>query len=130
MSRKTFPFERLDVWQQARLLVSEVYNLTASFPKSEDFGLTSQLRRAMVSVANNLAEGTTRSSFKEQAHFTSLAHSSLSEVACDLLLSVDLRFASSLQTDPLLEKIHDLSVRIHNLRQSQLNRFNDSLTRP
>lgn len=130
MKRRTFTFERLDVWQQARTLVKEVYDLTASFPKSESYGLVSQLRRAVVSVANNLAEGTTRNSFKEQAHFTSLAHSSLSEVACDLLLSLDLQFSSSLETEPLLEKVYDLSIRIHNLRQSQINRINDPLTRP
>lgn len=120
--RKEFPFEKLEVWQDARELVREVYKCANSFPSAERFGLTSQLTRASVSVANNLAEGSGRSSLKDQAHFSSQAYSSLMETACDLILSNDLGFASPEDTDPLLNQAYDLSVRIHNLRESQLRR--------
>lgn len=68
--RKQFPFEKLEVWQDARKLVAGIYQCSRSFPKEERFGLTSQMTRAAVSVANNLAEGSGRSSLKDQAHFS------------------------------------------------------------
>ena len=90
MSRTLFPFEKLRVWQSAREFVKEIYFVTRSFPASEMYGLTSQLNRAAVSVAANLAEGSSRTSRKDQAHFSQLAYSSLMEVASLIILSVDL----------------------------------------
>ncbi|MBL9179508.1 MAG: four helix bundle protein [Verrucomicrobiaceae bacterium] len=120
--RKEFPFEKLEVWQDARKLVRSVYECADSFPSSECFGLTSQLTRASVSVANNLAEGSGRSSLKDQAHFSSQAYASLMETACDLILATDLGFTSGEKTDPILNQTYDFSVRVHNLRESQLRR--------
>jgi four helix bundle protein len=84
--------------------------------------MTSQLTRATVSVANNLAEGSGRSSLNDQAHYSSQSYASLMETACDLILSTDLGFTSAEVTDPILNQAYDLSVRIHNLRESQLRR--------
>ena len=120
--RKEFPFEKLEVWQDARQLVRMVYQCAESFPWSERYGMTSQLTRATVSVANNLAEGSGRSSLKDQAHYSSQYYASLMETACDLILSTDLGFTSVEVTDPILNQAYDLSVRIHNLRESQLRR--------
>lgn len=120
--RKEFPFEKLEVWQDARKLVRSVYGCTESFPSSERFGLTSQLRRSAVSVANNLAEGSGRSSLKDQAHFSNQAYASLMETACDLILATDLKFSVAEEVDPILNQTYDLSVRVHNLRESQLRR--------
>jgi len=120
--RKLFPFEKLEVWQEARKLVAGVYQCARTFPKDERFGLTSQLTKAAVSVANNLAEGCGRSSYKDQAHFSSQSYGSLMESASDLILAADLGFTSLSATEPLLNQAYDLSVRIHNLRQSQLRR--------
>lgn len=120
--RKPFPFEKLEVWQSARQLVKEVYQNTRTFPKEELFGLTSQLKRASVSVANNLAEGSVRSSLKDQAHFTGISHGSLMETACDIILANDLGLLAQDKADSLLTQAYDLSVRIHNLRESQLRR--------
>ncbi len=120
--RKQFPFEKLEVWQDARKLVAGVYQCSRGFPKDERFGLTSQMTRAAVSVANNLAEGCGRSSFKDQAHFSNQAHGSLMETASDLIIATDLGFAPAQATDPLLDQAYDLAVRIHNLRDSQLRR--------
>ncbi len=73
MERYRFPFEKLGVWQDARQLVKNVYGLTKSFPVDEKFGLISQVNRAAISVASNLAEGSGRTSFKDQAHFSQMA---------------------------------------------------------
>ncbi len=126
MSRKPFPFEKLDVWQDARKLVIGVYRSTREFPKSELYGITSQLNRASLSVANNLAEGSARASLKDQAHFSNQAYGSLMETASDLIIAGDLAFIQSEPADALLDQAHDLAVRIHNLRESQLRRSKSS----
>ena len=120
--RKQVPFEKLEVWQDASKLVVGVCQCSRGFPKDERFGLTSQMTRAAVSVANNLAEGCGRSSLKDQAHFSNQAHGSLMETASDLIIATDLGFSSAQETDPLLDQAYDLAVRIHNLRDSQLHR--------
>jgi four helix bundle protein len=122
MARKQFSFEKLEVWQEARKLVTGVYEKTRGFPKTEMFGMTSQLTRASVSVANNLAEGSARASMKDQAHFSNLAYGSLMETASDLIIANDLGFIQTDPTNALLNQAHDLAVRIHNLRESQLRR--------
>lgn len=126
MPRKLFPFEKLEVWQDARKLAVQVYGTTQSFPKSELYGMTSQLRRAAVSVANNLAEGSARASLKDQAHFSNQAYSSLMETASDIIIAQDLTFLQTDAADTILDFAHGLAVRIHNLRESQLRRSQPS----
>ena len=87
-----FSFENLEVWQLSRKLVSKIYSLTKSWPASEKFGLTNQIRRAVISISSNLAEGTSRKSSKDQAHFTQMAYSSLMEVTNQLILARDLKY--------------------------------------
>jgi len=74
-------YERLDAWKRAIQLAHYVYRITKRFPREELFGLTIQLRRAAVSVAANIAEGTSRSSGKDQARFFEIAFGSLNEIA-------------------------------------------------
>ena len=120
--QRQFAYEKLSVWQDARHLIGEVYALTRRFPKSETFGLVSQLNRAAVSVACNLAEGSARLSAKDQAHFSQLAYSSLIEVSCLLTVSADLGLISDEASVSARDKILVLTARIHKLRQSQLAR--------
>jgi four helix bundle protein len=115
-----YSFEKLEVWQSARMLVVQVYQLTDKFPEKEKFGLTNQIRRAAVSVCANLAEGVTRISAKEQAHFTSIAYGGLIEVLNHLIISVDLKFISEAELDEARQKIQPLSIKINNLRSKQL----------
>ena len=75
-----FRFERLEVWQFAVEFADRVYAVTARFPSDERFGLTSQMRRAAVSVSSNIAEGSTRSSSGDFARFVEIAYGSLMEV--------------------------------------------------
>ena len=80
-------FERLEVWQRAVRFAQLIYEITRTFPRDELFGLTSQLRRASVSVAANIAERASRSSRKDQARFFEIAYGSLNEVATMLYIS-------------------------------------------
>jgi four helix bundle protein len=100
------PHEKLDVWRKAIEFVLEVYKATESFPKEEKFGLTSQVRRAAVSVPANLAEGAARSSRKEFAHFISNAQGSASEVETELLIAYRLGYLSEAKYS-LLRGAHD-----------------------
>ena len=77
-------FKELRVWQRAMDLVEQVYELTRDFPKQETYGLTSQIRRAAVSVPSNIAEGHTREHLKEYLHHLSMAQASLAELETQL----------------------------------------------
>jgi four helix bundle protein len=115
-----FGFEKLEVWQDARKLTVEVYRLTEKFPEREKFGLTNQLRRASVSVGGNIAEGTTRFSAKEQAHFSSISYGSLIETMSHLITSLDLKFITEEELSFMRNMIQPLSLKINNLRNTQL----------
>ena len=118
------PFEKLRVWQEARLWIASVYEITAEFPQREAFNLTSQLNRASVSVATNLAEGSGRVSAKDQAHFSQIAYSSLMESACLEILSADRGLITAEQLAAQRETIAGLANQINALRHSQLARVN------
>ncbi len=85
-------FEDLVVWQKAHAMVLEIYRLTANFPASERYGLTSQLRRAAVSVPANVAEGFSRRSVNEKLRFFNISQASLEEVRYYLILGRDLDY--------------------------------------
>ena len=82
----------LDVWKESMNLAKEVYKLTERFPREEIFGLTSQMRRAAVSIPSNIAEGAARKSDKEFIQFLHVSLGSLAEVETQLLLSRELGF--------------------------------------
>jgi len=88
-------FRKLIVWQKAHQLVLLIYHLTGKFPKSEMFGLTSQMRRAAVSVPANIAEGYGAGSEGQFGHFLDIAQGSLSEVEYYLILSKDLNYITA-----------------------------------
>lgn len=85
----------LTVWQEAMKLAKEVYQLTSNFPKEEVYGLTSQMRRAAVSVPSNIAEGAARSSSREFTQFLYIALGSLSELETQWLLAKELGMISN-----------------------------------
>src|SRR5690554_2163493 len=82
----------LDVWKLSRELVSDVYKVSADFPKSELYGLTNQIRRSAVSIPSNIAEGSARQGNKEFIHFLYVALGSLAELETQLFLAIDLNY--------------------------------------
>ena len=120
--RYFFPFEKLEAWQLAKHLVIDIYKISNSFPTSEQYGLTSQMTRAAISVASNLAEGSSRISRKDQAHFSQIAYSSLMEVVSQLNIADDLGFIDEEKYTELRRSIEILSTKINALRRSQKER--------
>jgi four helix bundle protein len=118
-SRHIYPFEKL--WKNARRLVSSIHKTTRAFPRSEIYALTSQTNRAAVSVAANLAEGSSRTSRKDQGHFSQIAYGSLMELACLLILAVDLGFLSVEHESALRAEIESVSRQLSALRNTQVS---------
>mgnify|MGYP001560240114 FL=1 len=97
MEERLKSFKDLIVWQKAYQLTLEIYKTTARFPKEEQYGLSSQMRRASVSVVSNIAEGYARKNRGEYIQFLSIAYASLSELETQLLLSKDLGYINAVQ---------------------------------
>ena len=95
----------LDVWKESMLLAKEIYLLTNTFPKEELYGITSQIRRSVVSIPSNIAEGAARSSDKEFIQFLYISLGSLAEMETQLLLALDLNFTKNTDFIPKIEKI-------------------------
>jgi len=119
---KRFSFEKLLFWDEIRVLVKDIYKITGSFPDDEKFGLISQMRRSSISISSNIAEGTSRVSSKDQAHFSQIAFSSMMELLSQTIVSVDLGYMSQVDQNKIREKIENLSRQINALRKSQLAR--------
>ena len=115
-----FQFEKLDAWQEARKLVGNVYRLLEKFPKTENYALCDQLRRAAISVPSNIAEGTGRMAIKEQIHFLEIAFGSLMEVYCQLQLAVDLGYITEEDLQIAKREIFTTSKLISGLRASKV----------
>lgn len=105
-------FKRLDVWKIARELNKLVYVVTKGFPKDEIYGLTSQIRRAAVSVASNIAEGCGRNTNKDFVLFLHHAMGSLKEVECQAFLAKDLGYLTEDEFDKLNSEIIRLSMKL------------------
>jgi four helix bundle protein len=110
-------YKDLKVWQQGRLLVKRIYDISRSFPDDERYGLTNQIRRAAVSIPSNLAEGHSRNSTKDYVRFISIAIGSLAEVETQLLLACDLSYCTESELQPLFKQIHELQKILHGLRR-------------
>lgn len=95
MRKKAERFQDLEVWQKAHRLVLTIYKITQAFPAEEKFGLVSQMRRAGVSIAANIAEGFKKHGAKDKSNFYNIAQGSLEELRYYLILSKDLTYLSS-----------------------------------
>lgn len=110
------PHERLDVWNKAIDLVVSIYETTDSFPNREKYGLTSQIRRASVSISANIAEGAARTSPKEILHFLSNAQGSTSEVSTELLIALRIRILDERIYQDLDTRLTEIGRMITGLR--------------
>jgi four helix bundle protein len=116
-----FSFEKLNVWIDSKELTKLIYTVTLTFPEEEKFGLTNQLRRASISVASNLAEGTSRKTIKDKAHFSTIAYSSLMEVLSQIIIANELNYISDSDYKTLRKQVEKISNKLNALRISQLN---------
>ncbi|MCX3265747.1 four helix bundle protein [Pedobacter agri] len=105
MDRDKRNYIDLDVWKGARVLSKEVYLASSQFPSEEKFGLTSQIRRAVVSIPSNIAEGCGRNYPKDSIQFFYIPRGSIYEVETQLYLAFDLDFISETYLSVLLEKL-------------------------
>ena len=101
-------YRDLVVWQKAMVLVTEVYRLSATWPSEERFGLTSQVRRAAVSIPANLAEGQGRIGTKEFTRFVAIAHGSLCELETEIMVARNLCFCTEADVVPCRELMDEV----------------------
>lgn len=113
-----YRYQDLIAWQKAKTFASEIYRATEVFPKSEIYGLTSQLRRAAVSVAANIAEGQGRLTKGEFRHFLGQARGSLLEVETQLSISLDLHLLSEDEFDDLRQRSSEVRRLLNGLIES------------
>ncbi len=116
-------YRELRVWNQSIELVKTIYTSTISFPKEEVYGLTSQVRRAAVSVPANIAEGHARKGTKEFIQFLSVARASLAEVETLTIVSKELTFLNSQDSDAILKECESISKQINALITSLKKRI-------
>jgi four helix bundle protein len=114
-------FTDLKVWQRSQALTLQIYRASAAFPAHERFGLTSQLRRAAVSVPANIAEGSKRDSRTDYARFLNIAEGSLAETECLLLLARDLGYLPADLCEPLAREADEIARMLHALRTKVSN---------
>ena len=119
---KITSFRDLRVWQLGMDLVELIYRLTRSFPRSELYGLTSQIQRAAVSVPSNIAEGHTREHTKEYLHHLSVAQASLAELETQLEIATRLKYVSLGDSGPIVERAGSLGKQLYALRNALLKR--------
>ena len=108
-------YKELIVWKRAIKLCAHIYRLTADFQNEERFGLISQIRRAVVSVPSNIAEGGGRRTDKEFAHFLGIAHGSICEVESQLYVSVELEFTDFDKIDFITTEITEIQKMLYAL---------------
>lgn len=110
-----FYFEKLEVWNNARSLVKDIYQITSLFPENEKFGITNQIRRATTSITANIAEGMCRSTEKEKSRFISISFGSCIEVINFLIISNDLEFLDNKNYEQLRIKTESISNQLNAL---------------
>ena len=119
---KRYSFEKLEAWRVARQLRTRVYKLSEGFPVSERYNIPSQIRRAAVSVINNLAEGSGRATAKDQAHYSVMAYGSTLEVFNLLFIASDEGYIEESVIEEFRPQVNQLTSLINGLRKSQLQR--------
>ncbi|MBL1221220.1 four helix bundle protein [Chryseobacterium sp. L7] len=111
-------FKNLNIWKLAIELADEIYAVTDSFPKSEEFGLKSQLRRCTVSVASNIAEGSSRSSNKDFNRFLEISLGSLYELQTQVIISSNRSYFESSKNEIIENKITELQRMISGFQKN------------
>ena len=114
MGDVVFRFQKLGNYDLALDLVEDIYSLTGTLPMEERFALVLQMNRAVVSALSNIAEGISRGTRKDQAHFLNISYGSLMELACQSDISCMLGYITDRQRKELSAKINNLAIKINN----------------
>ena len=117
-------YKDLDIWKRSIKLVEDIYRLTKSFPKEELYGLTSQMRRAAVSIPSNIAEGFTRLHDKEYKQFLYIALGSCSELSTQLIIASRLKYFDNNKIEQLLNEIDEIC----RMTMSLIKKINSNLS--
>ncbi len=115
-----FSYRNLQAYQTSKQLVSDIYYLLKHFPKEETYSLCDQLRRAVVSLPSNIAEGMGRFSVKEQIHFIEIAFGSLYEVMCQVELAKNLGYITASQLAEIEQSVTSIAKLLSGLRAKRL----------
>lgn len=119
----TYGFEKLNIWKDSILFAKDIYKITETFPNTEKFGLVSQMRRAVVSIPSNIAEGSAKQSLKYQARFTEISKGSLFEVLNQVIIAYELKFINEEDYLKIREKIDSLNKKLKAFENSQIKRY-------
>lgn len=114
--RKTHNFRELIAWQKSRDIVKSIYEITKKFPKEELFSLTSQMRRAAISIPSNIAEGCGRDTNPQLVQFLNIALGSSFELETQLVLSTDLNYIKNVDIQVVINKLHEVQNLIYSLK--------------
>lgn len=124
-----FYYKKLEVYQYSKELVTAVYQLLSLFPQEEKFALCDQLRRAVISIPSNIAEGFGRVSTKEKVHFIEIAYGSLMEVSCQLDIAKDLKYLRESDFTTLMQQMEAIARMLSALRFSIIKNGDSSLAK-
>ncbi len=122
MKDAKYSYKNLEAYKEAKALVKQVYALLKKFPKEETYALCDQLRRAVISVPSNIAEGSGRTSAKDQAHFLEMAFGSLMEVDCQMDIAQDLGYVSLDEHEEITVQISKVAALLSGMRNKCLGR--------
>ena len=121
MTKPKYSYKNLEAYKESKKLVKQVYALLKKFPKEEQYALCDQLRRAVISVPSNIAEGSGRTSAKDQAHFFEMAFGSLMEVECQMDIAKDLGYVSLDEHEEDTVQISKVVALLSGMRRKILN---------
>ena len=116
-----YDYKNLDAYKESKILVRMIYEMLKQFPKEETYALCDQLRRAVISVPSNLAEGCGRYSSKEQLHFLEIAFGSLLEVECQMDIAHDIEYIMDAQLADINSQIRKVAALLSGLRNKRMN---------
>lgn len=122
MNDSKYSYKNLEAYKESKTLVKQVYALLKKFPREEQYALCDQLRRAVISVPSNIAEGSGRTSAKDQAHFLEMAFGSLMEVDCQMDIAQDLGCVSSDELEVVSKQVRQVAALLSGMRNKCLER--------
>ena len=116
-------FKDLIVWQKSIEIVTVIYSLTASFPKEEMYGISSQIRRCAISIPSNIAEGAGRGTPKDFSHFLDIAKGSSFELETQLLISLNLKYLNHDKYETIAAQLNEIQKMITGLQKSLFSNY-------